>query len=198
MQEVEINGEMVEVYTAEEHTAAVDAAKVAVEGEWKPKVDTLTKDLTEAQRAAAVRSGEFKEFRKLSEEQVEKLSEAQKTIYQNTLLLAEKDAKLAEGAKTSRESAVTAAIRAKVSDEKIAAEVRKMYDIIGLDDATPEGIVARTNAALGALNTTQPDLLASIGFSGGSFQPPQKESDKESFADTDAGKGLAKELGLEI
>ncbi len=196
MQKVEIDGAEVEVYTAEEHTAALEAAKTAVKGEYEPKVAELTGQLTEAQKAAAERSGQFKEFRKLSEEQVEKLSEAQKTIYQNTVLLAEKDAKIAEGAKISRDSAITAAIAAKVSDTKVAAEVRKMYDIIGLTDDTAEGIAARTTAALGALGANQPDLLASVGLGGGTFDVPAPRNDKKSFADTDAGKALAAELGL--
>ncbi len=198
MQEVEINGEMVEVYTAAERDADIAAAKTAVEGEWKPKVDGLTKDLTEAQKAAAARSGEFKEFRRLSEEQVEKLSEANRVIYQNTVLLADKDAKLAEGEKNTRETAINAAIAAKVSDAKVAAEVRKMYDIIGLDDSTPEKIAERTQAALGALGANQPDMLAAVGLGGGTWEPPTTARTEKSFADTDNGKALAAELGLQV
>ena len=53
---------------------------------------------------------------------------------------------------------------------------------------------------LGAINATEPDLLANVaGFSGGSWNPPsaKKEEDK-SFADTDSGKSLAAELGLKL
>lgn len=198
MQKVEIDGQEVEVYTAAEHNAAVAAAETKLKGEYDPKITDLTGKLTDAEKAAKERAGEFKEFRKLSDEQVEKLSVAERTIYQNTLLLAEKDVKLAESAKTTRETAITAAIASKVSDAKVATEIRKMYDLIGLDDSTPEGIVARTQAALGALGANQPDLLASVGLGGGTFEPPARQENKDSFADTPAGKALADELGLVI
>lgn len=202
MQTVEINGEQVEVYTVAEHTAAVDAAKAAVEGEWKPKVDGLNVKLTDAEKAAAKRAAEFGaargEFNRLSEEQQAKMSATELTLYKNQELLAEKDKQLGESAKVAKENAVAAAIRAKVgTDQKLFEETLKMYGMIGLDDATSEGITARATAALGALGSTQPDLLATAGFANGAYLPPTPPGPaSNSFADSDAGKAMAKELGL--
>lgn len=198
MQEVEINGEKVQVYIAAEHTAGVDAAKAAAEGEWKPKLTTAEADLKAAKEAAAQRSAEFGAFRKLSEEQVKQLSEKDGIIYRNQELLEKNRTDAEAAAKVSRDNAIAAAIRSKVgTNEKLYTETRKMYDLLGMDDNSADGITKRATAALGALGSTEPDLLASAGFAGGSYAPPVAPSPSgNSFADTDNGKALAKELGL--
>lgn len=201
-QKVEIDGVEVEVYTTAEHTAALAATKTQVEGEWKPKVDDLTGKLTEAEKAAAKRAAEFGaargEFQRLSDEQQSKLTATELTLYKNQELLVEKDKQLGESNKTAHANAVDAAIRAKVgTDQKLFEETKKMYQIIGLEDSTPEGIQKRATAALGALGTTEPNLLASAGFGSGSFEPPQAAGEGEkSFADSERGKAGAAELGI--
>lgn len=198
-QKVEINGEEVEVFTAAEVQERETTVRTAVEGEWKPKVDTLESDLKGAKTALATRANEFAQFRKLSDEQVAKLGDAERTIYENQLSLAEKDEKIAESDKRVYEGNVTSAIRAKVgNDQKLFDKVRDMYKIINLEDLTPEQIATRVNAAVGAIGQTEPDLLAAAGFSmGGGFEPPKaKEEGQKSYADTEEGKAAAAALGI--
>lgn len=199
-QKVEINGEEVEVFTTEEVAARETAVRTEVEGVYKPQLEDATKKLTAAEEAAAKRALEFGQFRKLSEEQVKQLSEKDAIIYANQLQIQEGKEREDASKKSAKESAVTAAIRSKVgTNEKLFTEAQKMYGLLGLDDATPEGIAQRVTAALGALGSTQPDLLAGAGFSGGSFEPPkQKEKAEETFADKEAGKELAGKLGLTL
>lgn len=189
-------GSTIDVYTAEEL-----AAKAAeVEGIYKPQVTKLTEDLTDAQKRMAERATEFGQFRKLSDEQVKDLSVANRTIYENQLAMADKDAKLAEADKKTYNSTVDQAIRAKVgNDPKLIEKAREMYDLIGLEDITPEQVQARAAAAVGALSQIQPDLVASLGFVSGSFEPPKaKDAGEVSFADTERGKEGAALLGLTL
>ena len=194
------DGSEIEVFTADEVAARETAVRTAVEGEYKPKLTEAEQKLAEAAKAAGDRAREFGEFRKLSEEQVAKLSEAERVIYENGLLLQAEREKNAAAAKTARETSITAAIRARVgTDQKVFDRVRTMYDLVNLDDATPEGVAARAAAALGALGQTEPDLLASIGLTaGGGYQPPQRQEGDKSFADTEAGKQGAALLGLMV
>ena len=193
---VEIDGEEKEVFTAEE----VEAAKIAVRGEFEPK---LTAAETEKQRLEGLlkeRADEFKGFRKLSDEQVAKLDAANRQIYENGLALAEANTRNAEADKRVYDSTVAAAVRAKVgTNAKLFEETMKMYQLVGLDDSTEEGITKRANAAFGALSVDQPDLLASAGFAlGGGYTPPVVEKGNETFADSDAGRAAATALGLKV
>lgn len=197
-QKVEINGEEVEVFTTEEVAAQVAAGKAAVEGEYKPKIEGLQTELTGARTALSERAGEFAKFRKLSDEQVSQLAEKDRIIYENGLALHQAHEKNAAADKLTYDNAVSAAIKAKVgSDEALITKVKNMYELVNLQDRTPEEISTRVAAALGAISQTEPDLLATAGFSGGSFEPPKpKGEEKQTFADTDAGKELAGKLGL--
>ena len=193
-------GAEIEVYTAEEVTARETAAKTEVEGIWKPQLVEATEKLTDAEKRAAERAGEFANFRKLSDEQVAKLTVAERTIYENTLLLqAEKDKNI-ENDKKVYDAAVDATIRAKVgNDPKLFEKAKAMYKVIGLEDATPEQMQQRATAAVGALVQTEPDLLAVIGVSSsGSYMPPVAAAKDDSFAATERGKAGAAELGLII
>lgn len=189
-------GATIDVYTAEE----LAAKATEVENTYKPQVTTLTEKLTDAEKRMAERAGEFAQFRKLSDDQVKELSVAQRTIYENSLLLQAEREKNAGADKQAYESAVGQAIRAKVgNDPKLIEKAREMYDLIGLEDVTPEQIQARAAAAVGALSQTQPDMVASLGFTNGSFEPPKaKEAGEQSYADTEAGKAAAKALGLTL
>ena len=99
-----------------------------------------------------------------------------------------------------RDSLVLSKIKEKVgSDEKVVGKVKDMYSLIGIEANTPEEIEKKVMATIGAIRTTEPDLLASAaGWSGGSYVPPTKNEENKSFADTDAGKRGMDELGLKI
>lgn len=193
-------GQEIEVFTADELTARETATRTAVEGEYKPKLEDLTGKLTDAEKRAGERAREFGEFRKLSDEQVLKLDAAQRTIYENTLAIHERDLKLGEADKKAYEAAVDATIRGKVgNDPKLFEKAKAMYTLINLEDVTPEQMQQRAAAAVGALVQTEPDLLASLGVSSsGSYMPPQVTQTDKSFADTDKGKAGASELGLTL
>ncbi len=199
MQKVEINGEEVEVYTAAERDADIAAAKAAVEGEYKPKLTAAETESKRLEGLLEVRAGEFGEMRKLSEEQLSKLTAAERINYENVMLLAAEREKNSKADKAAYEATVTATIRGKVgNDPKLFEEARKMYDLIGLEDITPEGVGRRADAAIGALGRIEPDLLAAAGMGGGDFKPPvQGDGGKTSFADSEAGKVMANELGIQ-
>lgn len=202
MQKVEINGEEIEVYTA----AEVDAAKTAALGEVAPKLTDAQKEIERLNEVLLARSKEFSEanvaFKRLSDEQVVKLDEKDRIIYQNQLSLSQEREKSAVADKKVYEAAVATAIRARVGiNEDLFKKVNDMYVLIGLEDGTPEQITARVAAAAGAVGGQTPDLLASVGLGGGAAIPPTgagAQADKESFADTDQGKAAANELGLKI
>lgn len=188
-------GEDVTVFTADE----LAAAKAEVESEYKPKLETLEGELGTAKTALAARANEFSQFRKLSDEQVTKLSEAERTIYENGLTLAKANEDRIALEKTIHDSTIDNGIKAKVGDNAaLFEEVKRLWPLVTIDANTPEEIATKTLMVLGMISTQKPDLVAtSNGFGGGSFQPPAAaRKDGESFADTEEGKGLAASLGL--
>lgn len=196
-------GKEVEAFLPDEVTVKVAEAVTAKEAEFTPKIKNLEEELGGAKRALGERANQFAEFRKLNGETVAKLSDAERVIYENGLKLKEESDKRAEVEKKARESQIESAIRAKAgTDEKLFTKMKDMWGVIGIEAVTPEQIEQKTKMILGAISTTEPDLLASVaGFSNGSFAPPvdpnQKKSDG-SFADTDKGKAIAADLGLTL
>lgn len=202
-QKVEINGEEVEVYTAAERDAAVAEARTTVEGEWKPKLTTAEQEIVRVNGLLEQRAKEFAGardgFQKLSDDQKSKLTAAELTIYHNQELLAERDKTITENNQRTKDSSIDAAIRARVgADQTLFTKVKEMYGIINLEDLTPEQVAIRVNASLGAIGQTSPDLLATAGFGGGNFEPPRRDTGKESFADTERGREIAATLGIII
>lgn len=195
-QKVEIDGQEVEVYTADE----VAAARTAVENEYKPKLEEATAAKTELERRAAERAGEFKQFRELNEKQVAELSEKDRILYENTKVIKEGQEMLAAERNKGIQSQVDAAIALKAgSNEKLAARMKDMWPMIAIEATTPEAIAQKANMVLGALSTTEPDLVASAGaFSGSALPPDTNPSGDKNFADTERGKAAAKELGLNV
>jgi hypothetical protein len=197
----ESSGEEIEVFTAEEVQAQAAAAVAAKDAEYAPQITQLTEKLTDAEKRAQERAGEFATFRKLSDEAVAKLDVAQRTIYENGLALEEERQKrvAAETAnvETLRDSVITT--KANGSAE-LVQKMKDMWPIIGINANTREEMETKATMVLGALSTTVPDLVAvANNFSGGSYQPPvTQKKEGESFADTDAGKAAASELGLVI
>lgn len=199
MQKVEIDGAEVEVYTADEVTAAKAAERTAVEGEYKPKLDEMNLKLTAAEVRAAERAGEFKQFRELNEKQVAELSEKDRIIYENTKALKLATDEIHAERNKGIEAQVAAAIAAKAAgNDKLAGRMKDMWSVIGIAATTPEQIALKANMVLGALSTTEPDLVASVGTFSGSALPPTGGKKEESFADTERGKAAAAELGFKL
>lgn len=203
-QKIEVDGQEVEVYTAEE-VATASAAKVAEavaakEAEFAPKITELTGKLTEAEKAAAARAGEFTQFRKLSEEQVAALAEKDRIIYQNSLALKDEQDRRAGLEESAQKAAVAALIKTKAAgNADLEAKMTEMWGLIQVEATTPEQLEAKASMVLGALSTTVPDLVATASGFSGTFQPPNTvRKEGESFADTEAGKNFAAELGLKL
>lgn len=193
----------IEVYTAAERDAftAEEVKKKEEEfaGKSKAEIAVIVAERDEARKALGERAGEFKQFRKLNDEALAKLSVAERTIYENGLLLQEEREKNKTAEKARIDAQVETALRGKAgTDEKLFGKMKEMYEVIAIEATTPEEIDRKTMMVLGALGTTQPDLVASVaGFSSGAFEPPKPKSDDDkSFADTDAGKAAANSLGL--
>lgn len=193
------DGSEIEVYTADDVKAATVTAVTAATTEFNGVKTKLEGELTTAQTALAARAGEFKQFRELNKDLVDKLGVAERTIYENQLAQHKQQEERIESEKKAKESLVDASLRAKAgTDEKLFKKLKDTYTIIGVEANTPAEIEKKTMMVLGALNTSEPNLLAGVaGFQSGSWTPPvaQKEG-SESFADTERGKAGAKELGI--
>lgn len=187
----------IEVYSADEVKTQTEAAVKAKETEFGTIKTDLETKLGDATKALSERTGEFKQFRKLNDDVVAKLSTAERTIYENGLLLQKANDDRAESDKKFQEKTIDSIIRAKVgTDEKLFGKVKEMYAVIGIQAVTPEEIERKTLAAIGALGTTSPDLVASVLGINGSYKPPEVKKTDDSFANTDKGKAGAAELGL--
>ncbi len=198
------DGAEVEAFLPDEVDAKVKEAVTAKEAEFTPKIKTLEDELTGAKKNLSERANQFASFRKLNDDSVAKLSEAERTIYENGLALAKINDDRVEAEKRTKEASIDAVIRAKAgTDEKLFAKMKDMWSIIGIDASTPEQMEQKTRMILGAISTTEPDLLASVAdFSNGAFLPPTppgtKKEGEGSFADTDKGKSIAADLGLTL
>jgi hypothetical protein len=195
-------GELIEVFTAEELNGKIAESVSAKESEYAPKLSELEKlnsELSDAKKALGDRASEFRQFRKLSDEAVSKLSLAEKTIYENGVILHEEREKRSDLEKKLYDGQVDSIIRTKVgSDEKLFTKMKEMWGVVNVEAQTPEQIEYKAKMILGAIGTTEPDLVASLGgFSGGHI-PPVAQKEEKGFADTDKGKALANELGLAI
>lgn len=192
--EVEIPDADLEAYVAPKVTEAVTAK----EKEFAPKITALETELTGAKTALKERAGEFATFRKLSDEAVEKLSVAEKTIYENGLALEDERQKRATLEKTQQENAVSAAIKAKAgSNDKLEAKMKEMWPLFGIEANTPEQLESKAKMILGAISQSEPDLVATVaGFSGSHMPPNSQPKEGQTFADTEKGKAAANELGL--
>lgn len=191
-------GEDVEVFTADEVTAKAAEAAAAKEAEYAPKLADLTGKLTDAERRAQERAGEFQNVRKLNEEQVAKLTIAERTIYENGLALDQLNKDRIATEETNRKNAVTSVIKAKAGNNTdLETKMTEMWDKITVDATTPEQMEAKAQMVLGAISVSSPDLVATANGFSGSFAPPvQQRKEGDSFADTKEGQGLAGMLGL--
>jgi hypothetical protein len=197
-------GAEVEAYLPADVDTKVKEAVTAKEAEFTPKIKTLEEELGTAKKNLGERANQFATFRKLNDDVVAKLSEAERTIYENGLALSKVNEERAEADKKNKEAMVESVIRSKAgTDEKLVAKMKGMWEIFGVEANTPEQMEQKSRMILGAIGQSEPDLLASVaGFSNGSFAPPEqpgakKEEDK-TFADTPKGKAIANELGLKL
>ena len=155
-------------------------------------------EIIEAKKALADRAGEFRQFRKLSDDSIAKLSITEKTLYDNNLLLQEQMEKNKQLEKSAYENKIDSVLRSKAgNDEKLFQKMKDTWSIIGVDAQTPEQIELKSKMVLGAISVSEPNLVANTsGFSGGYMPPvPQGQAEK-SFADTEQGKAFAADLGL--
>ena len=193
----------VEAFLPEEVEAKVSEAVKAKETEYATKLKEKEDKIAEQGKALGERANQFATFRKLNDDVVAKLSEAERTIYENGLALSKEQEERKATEKRNQEALVETAIRGKAgTDEKLFAKMKDMWGVINIEAVTPEQIEQKTKMILGAINQTEPDLLASVaGFSNGSYMPPKTGDEKEgekTFADTEKGKKLADELGLKL
>lgn len=200
---IEQDGKEIEVYTAEEvqarETAAGTAAKTAAEAEFGKTKAQIEAERDEARKHLNERTGEMKQFRKLNDETLAKLSVAERTIYDNGLIQEEERKKREDQEKVALDKQVDANLREKAGkDDKVLAKMKEMWAIIGIDARTPEDIERKAQIVIGAIRQAEPDLVAqAVGF-GGSAMParPAGSGDDKSFADTERGKQAAAELKL--
>lgn len=182
----------IEVYTATEVQERETAARATVEGEYKPKLEEATTKLTEAQKRASDRAGEFSNLRTLTEEQKAKLSDVERA-------LVEANESRAKESEQRHEAEVNSAIRARIgTNDKAFEKAKEMWGLVSLAEGTPEQIEQKVLAVIGAVGTTQPDLLAGISGLSGSFVPPAPKEDGKTFAETERGKAIANDLGLKL
>lgn len=201
------DGQEIEVYTAEEvtarETAAQSAARTAAEAEFQPKFDKVNTDLTDARKALGERTGEVKQFRKLNEDQAAKLNETERALYENQLMQHNRDVAAQEAATAIAKAADAAVIKAKANgNADLEKKMTDMWSIVGVSANTAEERENKAKLVIGALSTTEPNLVAqATGFTG-SFAPPPRyggggnSGSGTSFADTPAGEAMAKDLGL--
>lgn len=194
------DGNEIDVLLPEEHQAAVNLEVEKIKGEYVPKLTLAESELEVAKKALGDRAGEFKNFRELHADVVAKLSVAERAIYENQLAQERRRVEDEAALKTARETARDNAIRAKSgTDEKLFGKMKDMYELIAVEANTAEQIENKVKMVLGAIGTTEPDLVASVaGFTGGGFQPPTQTKETKSFADTERGQQGMTELGLKL
>lgn len=190
-----------ETYTADEVKSQVEAGVKLKEAEFAPKLTAAEQEKIRLEGLLATRAEEFKGFRKLGEDQVAKLTAAERTIYENGVALEDERKKRADFEKKVYGDQVDATLRTKANgDEKLFAKMKEMWAVIGIEALTPDAISKKADMVLGSLRVSEPDLVASvIGITSGNALPPKPAgSGEKSFADTDKGKAAAAELGLTL
>lgn len=191
-------GNPVEAFLPEEHTAGISAAVTAKETEFNSTKVELEKKLGEKDQALAARAIEFGQFRTLHADVVAKLSDSEKIIYENQLAQKKDADDRAAKEKATHEATVNAAIKNKAgSNAALETKMKEMWSVVGIEATTPEQIEQKTAMVLGAIGATQPDLVASVaGFNGSHIPPVKAAKEGETFADTERGKAAANDLGL--
>lgn len=196
---IDNDGQEIEVWTAEEVAAREAAAKESVSTELNTKLTEAEKEKARLEGLLSERAGEFKQFRKLTEEQEGKLSKSEREKYEIQKQLNEANESI-NSLKTEREQdRIDAVIRAQCGNDKALFDKTKdMYAKINLPASTPEEIAARVRAAFGAIAPSEPNVAAFLASTAGNghYQPPQALN-AQNAPDPRIVQG-AKELGLKI
>lgn len=198
------DGVEVEAFLPDEVNAKVTEAVTTKETEFATVKTTLEQELTTAKKSLGERANQFAEFRKLRDEDVAKLGEAERIIYENQLALKDEREKNMVAEKARIDLQIDSSIRAKTgTDEKLFGKMKDMWSVIGIDAQTPEAIENKTRMILGALSQTEPDLIASVaGFKGGSWNPPETEKKEDTTKNpslaTPAGQKFAADLNIKL
>lgn len=189
----------------DEVMAKVTEAVTAKETEFNGIKTTLETELDGTKKRLAERSSEFAHFRKLSEDDKKKLSTLELQLYENQEVQENERVAREAQAKEQHEKNVESFIRTKSgTDEKLFAKMKEMWGVFGVNAVTPEEMEQKSKMIIGAIGNSEPDLLASIGGINGAALAPgqgqngQKEEKKDGFGTTDAGKGLASDIGIVI
>lgn len=199
---IELDGAEVEVYTAEEVQASKEAAaqeaRTAADAEWTPKLTEATTKLTDTEKRLQERTGEFNNFRKLNEDQVAKLSEAERTIYENGLALQKANDDRVAAETRNQKDAIANVIRSKAgTNAELQKKMEEMWPIIGIEATTSEQLEYKALAVMGAISTTSPNLIAGVAGFTGSYAPPGAgDEEKKGFGETERGQAIADALGL--
>lgn len=200
------NGAVVEgAMLPDEVTTKVSEAVTAKETEFNTTKTELEGKLAEKDRALGARANEFAQFRKLTDDAVAKLSDVEKQLYENQLAQQTDREAREVSDKATREANVKSFIRTKAgTDDKLFAKMEEMWAVVGIQANTPEEMEQKAKMIIGAIGSTEPDLIASLGSMNGSAFVPggnteggQKNEDA-GFGTTEKGKNFAADLGIVI
>lgn len=182
-------------FTKEQLDAAVAEAKAAAAKETEEKVKKQYEpQLSELEKLRS-KDFNFKRLREMTEDEKEKLTEIEKGM------LAKQD-KLEEALgnvdKTQKQAWKEAAIsRIAAGNDEYAKEIEDAFGQFAGEPKTEQEIRERAAnaAAFVAGKTTKEQFRSALGVTGSA---PMNKPKNETFADTEAGKGLAAMLNLEI
>mgnify|MGYP000441014350 CR=1 FL=1 len=168
--------------------------------EWGKSMTESTGKIKELETALTERSAEFGKFRKLNQEERDKLTVREKELYDQQLELNTKMEELAKNqesfSKTQRETELKSLALTKANgNQALADKILFNYNRLADDDSTAELKLARIESAFALVPQQEVNtLLAAHNAGGGNAGPVEKKG--EGFADSEAGKKAGQELGL--
>jgi chromosome segregation ATPase len=181
-------------------------ARIAeLEAENKALNDSNTKlnvDLTDTKTRLQERSGEFKHLRDLTEKEKGELSAKELEIMKNQELLNDKAAKLEADQKAFQDAQRNSMIDRYINEhahgnKDLADKIRFNFDkkLGSIEAGDEQSIAQKVKDSVALVKDVEPDLITSAINSGGRAD---ESSVGAGFSDTDAGKSLAKSLGLPL
>lgn len=187
-------GNEVEAFTAEERDAHVAAEVEKKVGETKAEYEARIK---EKEEAFELQKGNLGRLVQLTETQKNKLSEAEKAIYENQMRM-EEDRKKAEDAIKARwEAEVEKEVKAKsLGNPDLEKKIRDNLALVNIEPTTIEQVQAKVALARGGVFEQTPDLLATVGGFTGGVYPNTPVVEKKSHADTPEGKKAMEAMGM--
>lgn len=181
------DGTEVELFTAEERDAQVAAEKARAEAA-EDRVGVLTNDLVRMKQG---HSSEIKRLSELSEEEKGKLSTEQQQTMQRLEAVEDARKKDLDAAKERLFASVAG------NNPDILAKLREKYALVQMPETTVEEVSARLNSvsswAFAELGVTS-HRPVSAGLPGMGGSPTIKTEEGKSFADTEKGTEIAKQM----